>query len=300
MPAFQECTIEVDALPADAQQAASLDAAELAQATETAQQGSAPLKWALTNGERQRRQVVRAAAIDDVPVAPAAWFVDPQLPGPTPLTVTSDGRVYGHLCEWDTQHIGVAGVLKPPREASPDYPHFRLGSVQLDDGNTVAVGALTVNTGHPSIHASARETAAHYDNTGAAAAHVAAGNDAHGVWVAGWVNPAATPEQIYALRASALSGDWRPIGNRRELVAALAVNVAGFPIPRAQGREHNGRPLALVAAGARHLFELKQPVDRAEHERLTARLTALEAAVAPLLPMVASGLLEDYDKACTT
>ena len=74
---------------------------------------------------------------------------------------------------------------------------------------------------------------AHYDNTGTAAADVCVGEDEHGIWLAGAVRPTATDEQIHMLRASAVSGDWRPLGRGMELVAALAVNRPGFPITKA-------------------------------------------------------------------
>lgn len=295
MPAFQECTIECDPLEAD--DSASIGTDEMAAATRSAEQGSQPLRWAMTLGERQRahRPAITAAAIDDVPVAPAAWFTDPQLDAPTPLTVTSDGRVFGHLCLWGTQHIGADGPLIPPRDCDPDYPHFRLHAVDLDDGTTAAVGHLTIGIGHAALTADARTATAHYDNAHARAAQVIAGNDDHGVWVAGWVDPTATPEQIYALRASALSGDWRGIGGRRELVAALAVNVAGFPIQRARAHLANNRPVSLVAAGARQLIAMKQAVERHELEALRARLDILERSIEPLQPMVASAILQRYD-----
>jgi hypothetical protein len=78
---------------------------------------------------------------------------------------------------------------------------------------------------------------------------VAAGEDEHGIWISGAVRASATPEQIAALRGSALSGDWRTIRGHLELVAALAVNVPGFPIPRIGLAASGGKQSALVAAG---------------------------------------------------
>jgi hypothetical protein len=43
----------------------------------------------------------------------------------------------------------------------------------------------------------------------------------------------ATGEQIDELRRSPLSGDWRKINGKLRLVAALGVNVPGYPVPRA-------------------------------------------------------------------
>jgi hypothetical protein len=84
--------------------------------------------------------------------------------------------------------------------------------------------------------------ASHYDHTGTVAADVRAGEDEHGIWVAGALRPTLTDEQIRTFRAAPLSGDWRRIGGRLELVAALAVNTPGFPVPRTRAR-------VLVASG---------------------------------------------------
>jgi hypothetical protein len=97
-------------------------------------------------------------------------------------------------------------------------------------------------------------------------ADVAAGEDAFGIWVAGALRPDATPEQVRALRASAPSGDWRPIGGRLELVAVCQVNVPGFPVARACVA--SGSLTALVAAGARPLAELRQSREQELEERL--------------------------------
>lgn len=189
---------------------------------------------------------------------PMDAFTDPQLNGPTPLTVEeADGgrlRVYGHLATWGTCHTSFAGqCVTPPRSAS-DYGYFNVGAVRVMDlasqqAREVSVGHITMGEGgHAGTQLSAADAAAFYDNVNTVVADVTAGEDAHGVWLAGLVRASATPEQVEALRAAALSGDWRRINGSLELVAALAVNTPGFPIPRA--RVAAGAPLALVAAGA--------------------------------------------------
>ncbi len=79
-------------------------------------------------------------------------------------------------------------------------------------------------------------------------------------------------EQVRALRASAPSGDWRPINGALELVAVCQVNVPGFPIARA--RVASGQVYALVAAGARVLAKMKSD----PMTELAARIEALESA----------------------
>lgn len=178
---------------------------------------------------------------------PAAWFADPRLAGPTPLTVGDDGRVFGHLACWDACHTGFDECVSPPRSAS-GYAYFRVGAVLTDDGVEVPTGRITVDTTHAGRRAGPVDTLAHYERTGMAVADVSAGEDEWGVWVAGALRPGVTDEQVAALRASPLSGDWRRVGGSLELVAALAVNTPGFPIPRALVA--SGTVQALTSAGS--------------------------------------------------
>lgn len=184
---------------------------------------------------------------------PRAWFSDPGLPGPTPFTVTEEGRVYGHLALWGTCHTthAMQGECLEPPSSQAGYAHFRTGAVLTEEGDEVAVGRITVNTTHPDTKGGGLTPQAvtmHYDNTGSAAAYVAAGEDQYGIWVAGTVRPGASREQVRVLRASPLSGDWRRIGNSLELLAVLAVNGPGFPVPRPSGLVASGRLVALTAS----------------------------------------------------
>ena len=213
-----------------------------------------------------------ASSIPVVP--PATWFADPKLKEATPLTVTDEGRVFGHIAAWHVDHIGMSFGTKPPRSRSK-YSYFHTGVVRTDDGSDAPVGQLTLAGGHASLEASAADAVRHYDDTASAIADVHAGEDAHGIWVAGSLRPDAKPEQIRALRASAPSGDWRPIKGHLELVAVCQVNVPGFPIARA--RVAGGQVYALVAAGAATLARLKSdPI--AELNARVERIETLEKA----------------------
>lgn len=212
---------------------------------------------------------IAASAAPIVP--PKSWFKNPELTGPTPLNITDDGRVFGHIAAWQTSHIGMPGRnVKPPRSAS-QYAYFRNGVLRTDEGD-IQVGQLTLAGGHASLSASAEEAIKHYDDTDSAVADVVAGEDEFGIYVAGALRPDVTPRQIRAFRASSPSGDWRPINGRLELVAVCNVNVPGFPIARAITAS-SGVPGALVAAGAAYLAELKET---SKMEELDNRLRAIE------------------------
>lgn len=220
--------------------------------------------------------IVAAAVVDDRP--PIEWFTDPKLSLLTPITVTDDGRVYGHAAEWGECHVGIADAcVTPPYEDI--HPYFMTGEVACNDGSRVAVGQITLGTGHASLSLGATPAAEHYDNTGTAVADVAVGNDEHGIWVAGAVRPGTDIHRVRELRAAGqVSGDWRRIGGQLRLVGLLAVNVPGYPVPKLQTRVASGAQLALVAAGRPSVRggysedELEKIALRAMANRLAARI----------------------------
>jgi len=207
--------------------------------------GKAPLERGLKRheGETVSASVVLASA---VPTVSARFFDDPQLTAATPVTITEDGRIFGHLAAWGTCHVGFTGTCVTPPHSNSNYAHFRTGAVHTDEGD-IAVGHITLGTGHAGPRLSASSAAAHYDNTGTVAADVVAGEDAHGIWISGRVRDRLSDEDRYALASAPLSGDWRGPEGNREMVAALAVNVPGFLVPRIGIKD--GRQVSLVAAG---------------------------------------------------
>lgn len=185
--------------------------------------------------------VLTAAAAGLVPLAPPAeWFENPSLTELTPLVVTADGRIYGHAAAWDTCHISIPDVCTVAPHSNAEYAYFHLKEVECADGESVSCGTITLETGHADRTLKRAQAAAHYDNTGLAAADVKAGEDEFGIWVAGALRSDMDATKVRELRGAVLSGDWRNVNGQLELVALLAVNVPGFPIPRTR---------ALVAAG---------------------------------------------------
>lgn len=221
-----------------------------------------------------RTTVVTRNAVDAPRTPPAEWFVNPDLSVPTPITVTPDGRVYGHAALWGTCHIGQTGMcVTPPHEES--HPYFMTGAVACEGDSMASVGQITVGTNHADISLGYRAATDHYDNTGAAVADVTVGNDAHGIWVAGCIRASATEEQVHELRASGqVSGDWRNVGGSLRLVGLLAVNVPGFPVPKLRTKYTGGRQLALVASGMPNLREqlTEDELDQLAYRRIMSRL----------------------------
>lgn len=176
--------------------------------------------------------LVAAATFATAP--PKGWFTDPNLDGPTPLTVTEEGRVYGHVATWGQCHIGVKDSCVSAPSSSNDYAYFHTGVIDTEDG-PVSVGTLAMGGGHADLSSGYRATVAHYDSTSTAAAYVHVGEDEHGIWMAGMVAPGLSDAERFTLQAAGtVSGDWRAIGTAeaQDLVAVLVVNTPGFPVAR--------------------------------------------------------------------
>lgn len=207
--------------------------------------------------EREAEALASASTADlalvaaGAPVAaPLTWFDAPKLAEPTPLTITEDGRVFGHAALFESCHVGFPGRCVPaPRGA--DYSRFHLKAYRTGDQGDIAVGALVMGTDHASTSASTSVAAAmaHYADNGRCAAYVRAGEDEYGVWVAGVLDPGLTETDMVKVRAMTLSGDWRTLDGRITFIAALAVNVPGFAVPR-KTTGAQGQLISLVAAGA--------------------------------------------------
>lgn len=229
--------------------------------------GRAPAPTARAAASTREPELVASAAKVAQLVAsgeyhrPRDWFEDPNLAQLTPLTITDDGRLFGHIATWeqvlvpgDECHIGFPNTCqRAPRSAS-GYAYFRTGSVLCDDGSVVATGPIVMHASHASTdpRVSWQDAVDHYANTALAVADVALYDDSIGIAAAGAIRPGTRPEDVYALRASELSPDWRQIGGTLEAVAVMAVNTSGFPQARPDPEDRarvvvaSGRPVAMV------------------------------------------------------
>lgn len=189
---------------------------------------------------------------------PADWFEPFDLGGPTAMTVTPEGRVYGHLAPWTGCHGDFTGqCVKPPSD--PDAEFFHLGTVLTAEGSEIPVGRLTVGGGHASTNLGLRAALEHYDSTSSCAAVVRAYEDEDGIALFGALVPDATPAQVAALRRSPLSADWRKVGGKYRLAGAHAVNTPGFAITR-------GGLVASTIAGGPDSFVYTGRVQTERHD----------------------------------
>jgi hypothetical protein len=223
---------------------------------------------------------------------PVEWFETPEPSELMPLTVFEDGRVFGHMAGWGTCHTGRQGCVTPPRSSS-GYAYFHTGYVLCNDGTEMPTGRITLDAMHAGTSLTLQQAMAHYDNTALAVANVHAVDGKLGIWLSGAMVPWASKDQFYKLRAAGSpSGDWRSLGRGHELVAALAVNSPGFPVPRATVR--NGKVLSLVAAGAPEMWVLSHPDKPLTLEQ---RLARMERGFTYLAPTAKAELRERFARA---
>lgn len=227
--AFAECEIALDldrmSRPMVAALAASADFTDW----EAEFDGAVAAVWSPTDAF----ETLVAFAGRSIPIdPPAEWFVKPTFSELTPLTVTGNGRVFGHIAAWGTCHISFANKCVPVPRSRTNYAKFRQGSVLTAEGEFVRTGPIVMDTVHPDLRWKASDAMSFYANTGAAVADVIPYEDKFGICVVGAMRPDVAPERIRAFRASDISPDWRHIdGHPRECCALLAVNNSGFKLP---------------------------------------------------------------------
>lgn len=208
---------------------------------------------------------------------PKAWFDNPGLNGRTPLTVTEDGHVFGHIAAWNECHRDFNECVLAPK-SQMGYRPFHLGHTVTAEGETIRVGKIMMDTRHADVRLGYAAASFHYDDTGDEVAIVRAGEDEYGVWVSGAIVPEATPNKVAKLRRSPISGDWRKVEGNLELVAALAVNVPAFPVYSMEGSDR----FSLVAAG----MVMPDPEDKIidnDESNVTALVAALSATAEALV-----------------
>lgn len=181
-------------------------------------------------------EALTASAAGIAPLAPPRdWFFTPETDGPCPLTVTADGRVYGHMATWDQCHTGFPNSCQLAPRSPSNYRSFHLGAILTDEGEQVPVGRITVGRkGHAPIGLDMNGAIEHYDRTGNVAAFVRATDGRHGIWLSGAIRSDAPAELVRDLRANPPSGDWRAENGSLEMCAVLSVTKPGFPVPRAE------------------------------------------------------------------
>ena len=159
------------------------------------------------------------------PIAPPAeWFADPGFRRPTPITVTDEGRVFGHISTWDC-HAGYEDrCMRAPR-STDGYARFHTGGLVTAEGQHIRVGRIQVKP-HAPRKMSIDEVVAYYSDPKTVGAFGCLYEDAYGVAFAGVTKSDAPPELLRDFYANPPSGEWR----RGELLGISCVPLPGLPV----------------------------------------------------------------------
>ncbi len=185
----------------------------------------------------------------DEDIYPAEFFENPDLDEPTPIHVTKEGRVVGHLACWKTMHTAYPDMQVTPYRSYSGYAEFHQSTANLDNGDRLRVGRLTVGGGHGPAGRGMRAAIEHYDDVTTCWGLVRAFEDEHGIAVSGVIEANADEKMVKLALGTPHSGHWERVGGHPELIIGHAVNSPGFPIPAQRVRDRDG-DLALVASFA--------------------------------------------------
>lgn len=217
-----------------------------------------------------------AAAKMELVKPPADWF-EANLKGPTPMIVTDEGRIYGHLALWHSCHTGILDICKAPPRSPSNYAYFNVGELETAEGKTVPCGKLMFcreGNKHAPLEHNATQASRHYDDATKIGGFVRAGEDRWGIWLAGSIRHDLSQEEIQYLRANPPSGDWRPVNRGpNELIAAFAVPVGGFPVPYSEVRlvaSAEKEEIAAMILGPPEFEPVEEITSRAARRKIKA------------------------------
>lgn len=188
--------------------------------------GLPPKDYMLTDVE----PVAAAAA---VATYPPSHFERWESKDPTPLQVTKDGHVFGHIAGAGCRVDDAATCSKYKRDPDPELRHFHTWSLTTDDGEVIRVGPLVAGTLHASRDMSLNAARQHHENTSKVWALVRAYEDSRGrLCVSGSVIPGLDPTfQAQAVSAPISVEKWPVPGvHGTTLTAAVSVNVPAWPV----------------------------------------------------------------------
>jgi hypothetical protein len=154
----------------------------------------------------------------------------------TPLTVTADGRMFGHLAGASCFRDGdMSRCERYPGDPDPRLRNFHTWTTTLDNGETIRTGAITAAANHADVRRMSLEQArAYHENTSTVVARVRAWEDERGrLAVAGSMVPGLPESMMGQVAGAPVSVERYPTretGGRNTLTAAHLVVTPAWPV----------------------------------------------------------------------
>lgn len=195
-----------------------------------------------------------------MPAMPAAWFAEPtrdQLGAEDGGFHYDNGRVYGWVAQKGVCHDGYTNqCLRIDDFGRFDLTTFLRARIDLDNGDEVAVGVFTMNTGHANDGSNVRAMQRQFDDSRTVAGIVTVGLNERGLWFSGAAAPWLSEWDLAVFNTCRPSGHWKQERNGRwSLRAVLSVPVPGYPNRLAASAFINRSNMALAASAGVEMTE---------------------------------------------
>lgn len=170
---------------------------------------------------------------------PAEWFQKQDLTEPTKFTISTDGRMSGHLFQWDQCHSGYQGVCVRPAKQD-EYNEFHCGETHLDNGETIPTGPIFYGGKHsPEMDSfrSDRDLQEHFENTCKQLGRVHLWPDEFGVQACGATFKDVPQADVDRCLSGFPSGEWWDFGGtgKVKMSVLLVVNKPAYAYTQKSG-----------------------------------------------------------------
>lgn len=176
--------------------------------------------------------------IGSVPVVPPReWFRQQSYREVTPWQIDDDGRVHGHLIDFETYYNGAAfrgRRQRGPRCALGFAKFYGRPGTKVDDGSVISTGTIVIHSEHAPLSFDGDRVRDFHAHTGYGIIDLCVYEDEFGLQGQGALRPNVAPWQVRVARGSQISPHWCPMDNGRGhyLSALVAVNTGAIPLTR--------------------------------------------------------------------
>lgn len=246
-------------------------------------------------------------AFQAAPALPAAAFREPQLADNDEHVHVEDGRIFGWVAQGGVCHEGYAQCQLAPL-GDVDLSTFLRQPVKLDDGSSIRVGVITMNTGHANDGGNVSSFRQQFDDTRTVAGIITTGiardknGRERGMWFSGVPAPWLSEWDQHVFAACRPSGRWRRLRSGGwALRAVLTVPDPGYPNKTSSGATDAARAVVqrsnmAIAASAAPSADDEMQVERTAGTVAVALNLTLGDPDRQVIELIASALADELER----
>lgn len=246
-------------------------------------------------------------AFQAAPALPAAAFREPRLADNDEHVHVEDGRIFGWVAQGGVCHEGYAQCQLAPL-GDVDLSTFLRQPVKLDDGSSIRVGVITMNTGHANDGGNVSSFRQQFDDTRTVAGIITTGiardknGRERGMWFSGVPAPWLSEWDQHVFAACRPSGRWRRLRSGGwALRAVLTVPDPGYPNKTSSGATDAARAVVqrsnmAIAASAAPTDNDEVQVERTAGTVAVALNLSLGDPDRQVIELIASALADELER----